>query len=123
MATTTIKSDIFTWNGTDKTGRSSKGEIEAASQAMAKAKLRQQGIKPKTVRRKPKALFGGKGKAIKAADIAIFTRQLAISARRLLYSKLSGIAAISSNVECPAPSIVRRGRTQDHRCLRPVARL
>ena len=77
MATTTIKSDIFTWNGTDNTGRSSKGEIEAASQAMAKAKLRQQGIKPKTVRRKPKALFGGKGKAIKAADIAIFTRQLA----------------------------------------------
>ena len=65
MATTTIKSDIFTWNGTDKTGRSSKGEIEAASQAVAKAKLRQQGIKPKTVRRKPKALFGGKGKAIK----------------------------------------------------------
>jgi len=44
---------------------------------MAKAQLRQQGIKPKTVRRKPKALFGGKGKAIKAADIAIFTRQLA----------------------------------------------
>jgi type IV pilus assembly protein PilC len=77
MATTTIKSDIFTWNGTDKTGRSSKGEIEAASQAMAKAKLRQQGIKPKTVRRKPKALFRGKGAAIKAADIAIFTRQLA----------------------------------------------
>ena len=44
---------------------------------MAKAQLRQQGIKPKIVRRTAKPLFGGKGKAIKAADIAIFTRQLA----------------------------------------------
>ena len=77
MATSAIKYDIFTWSGTDKTGNTSKGEIEAASQAMAKAQLRQQGIKPKTVRRKAKPLFGGKGKAIKAADIAIFTRQLA----------------------------------------------
>lgn len=77
MATSAIKSDIYNWSGTDKTGRSSKGQIEAVSQAMAKAQLRQQGIKPKTVRRKPKALFGSKGAAIKAADIAIFTRQLA----------------------------------------------
>jgi type IV pilus assembly protein PilC len=77
MATTVIKSDVFLWSGTDKTGRQTKGEIQAASQAMAKAQLRQQGIKPKSVRRKPKNLFGGKGKAIKAADIAIFTRQLA----------------------------------------------
>jgi type IV pilus assembly protein PilC len=77
MATSAIKSDVFLWSGTDKTGRQTKGEIEAASQAMAKAQLRQQGIKPRTVRRKPKALFGGKGKAIKPADIAVFTRQLA----------------------------------------------
>jgi type IV pilus assembly protein PilC len=44
---------------------------------MAKAQLRRQGIKTKSVRKKPKPLFGGQGKAIKAADIAIFTRQLA----------------------------------------------
>lgn len=77
MATSALRNDIFTWSGTDKAGRSSKGEIEAASQAMAKARLRQQGIKPKTVRKKSKPLFGGKGKPIKPADIAIFTRQLA----------------------------------------------
>tara|TARA_R110002049_G_scaffold110858_22_gene260048 strand:+ start:10811 stop:12031 length:1221 start_codon:yes stop_codon:yes gene_type:complete len=77
MATSTIKNDIFTWSGTDRSGNTNKGEIEAASQAMAKAQLRQQGIKPKSVRKKPKPLFGGQGKAIKAADIAIFTRQLA----------------------------------------------
>ena len=77
MATAAIKSDVFLWSGTDKTGRQSKGEIEAASQALAKAMLRQQGIQPKVVRRKPKALFGGNGKPIKPADIALFTRQLA----------------------------------------------
>jgi type IV pilus assembly protein PilC len=77
MATTAIKNDIFTWSGTDKAGRSSNGEIEAASQAMAKAQLRRQGIKPKNVRRKAKPLFGGQGKPVKPADIAIFTRQLA----------------------------------------------
>lgn len=77
MATSAIRSNVFLWSGTDKSGRASKGEIQAASQAMAKAQLRQQGIKPKSVRKKPKPLFGGKGKAIKPADIAIFTRQLA----------------------------------------------
>ena len=77
MATSAIRSDVFTWSGKDKTGRASKGEINAVSQAMAKAQLRQQGITPKSVRKKPKPLFGGKGKAIKPADIAIFTRQLA----------------------------------------------
>lgn len=45
---------------------------------MAKAQLRRKGITPKSVRKKPKPLFGGgKGKAIKPADIAMFTRQLA----------------------------------------------
>ncbi len=44
---------------------------------MAKAQLRRQGIKPKTIKKKPKPLFGRSGKAIKPADIAVFTRQLA----------------------------------------------
>ncbi len=74
MATSTA---IFTWSGTDKTGRSTKGEIQATTSAMAKAQLRRQGIKPKSVRKKAKPLFGGGGPAIKPADISIFTRQLA----------------------------------------------
>jgi type IV pilus assembly protein PilC len=78
MATSVISREVFTWSGTDKLGRITKGEIKAANQAMAKAQLRQQGIKPKSVRKKPKPLFGsGKGKPIKPADIAVFTRQLA----------------------------------------------
>ena len=77
MAANAIRTDIFTWNGTDKSGRPGTGEIMAVSQAMARAQLRQQGIKPHKVRKKSKPLFGSKGKAIKPADIAIFTRQLA----------------------------------------------
>jgi len=78
MATSAIKNDTFIWSGLDKAGRASKGEIDAANQAMAKAQLRQQGIKPKSVRKKAKPLFGsGQGKPIKPADIAVFTRQLA----------------------------------------------
>ena len=77
MAASAIRNDIFTWKGIDKSGRPGNGEIMAVSQAMARAQLRHQGIKPNSVRKKPKPLFGGKGKAIKPADIATFTRQLA----------------------------------------------
>jgi type IV pilus assembly protein PilC len=77
MATSAAKGSIFVWQGTDRKGRASKGEIESISLAMAKAQLRQQGIKPKTVRKKSKPLLGGAGRRIKPADIAIFTRQLA----------------------------------------------
>ncbi|GAB5414765.1 MAG: type II secretion system F family protein [Congregibacter sp.] len=74
---TTATSELFLWSGTDKNGRQTKGEITAPSQAMARAQLRQKGINPRSVRRKPKPLFGARKKAIKPADIAIFTRQLA----------------------------------------------
>jgi len=77
MATTATRNDVFIWNGTDKAGRITKGEIQAANQAMAKAQLRRQGINPKNVKKKAKPLFGGGGKPIKPADIAVFTRQLA----------------------------------------------
>lgn len=77
MATSATRSNLFTWSGTDKAGRTTKGEIHATSSAMAKAQLRRQGIQPKSVRKKAKPLFGGQGKAIKPADIAVFTRQMA----------------------------------------------
>jgi type IV pilus assembly protein PilC len=77
MATSAARGSTFTWSGTDKAGRSTKGEINATTTSMAKAQLRRQGIKPKSVRKKGKALFGSSGKPIKPADISIFTRQLA----------------------------------------------
>ena len=77
-AKTTPKTSIYIWQGTDKQGRTTKGESTGVSQTMVKAQLRKQGITPKSVKKKPKPLLGGgKGKPIKPADIAVFARQLA----------------------------------------------
>jgi len=76
MATATVKTSLYTWQGTDRQGKPTSGESQGISQAMVKAQLRKQGITPKAVKKKAKPLFGG-GKAIKPADISIFTRQLA----------------------------------------------
>ncbi len=77
MATNAAKGQMFTWQGIDRQGRPSRGEIKSISLAMAKAQLRQQGIKAKSVKRKARPLFGGGGKKITPGDISIFTRQLA----------------------------------------------
>ncbi len=71
------KEDMFIWEGKDKKGEQRKGEITAASDVAVKAILRKQGITPSKVKKKPKPLFGGGGKAIEAADIALFARQMA----------------------------------------------
>jgi type IV pilus assembly protein PilC len=76
MATEAVQT-IYLWQGLDKTGSKTKGEIPGASQALVKAQLRKQGINPTKVRRKPKNLFGPKKQKIKPNDIAVFTRQLA----------------------------------------------
>lgn len=68
---------MFNYVGTDKRGKEASGEIEAASVALAKAQLRRRGINVKSVKKQAKPLFGGGGKKIKPADIALFTRQLA----------------------------------------------
>jgi type IV pilus assembly protein PilC len=76
MATAAAKSQVYSWQGTDRQGRPAQGESVGSSQAVVKAQLRKQGIAAKTVKRKSKPLFTAK-KAIKPADIAIFARQLA----------------------------------------------
>ncbi|MEX2130591.1 MAG: type II secretion system F family protein [Pseudohongiellaceae bacterium] len=68
---------IYVWQGTDKNGTKTKGEIPGASQALVKAQLRKQGINATRVRRKPKNLFGPRKQKITPSDVAIFTRQLA----------------------------------------------
>lgn len=75
--TTTVKVKTYVWQGVDKRGAKVKGEIVGENQALIKAQLRKQGINPKSVKRKPEALFGSGNKPIKPADIAIFTRQMA----------------------------------------------
>ncbi|MDA8619822.1 type II secretion system F family protein [Luminiphilus sp.] len=72
-----LENTVFVWSGTDRNGRKSAGELLAASAAIARVQLRKQGVTTKILKRKPKPLFSLGGKPIKAADIAIFTRQLA----------------------------------------------
>lgn len=67
----------FVWKGKDRHGKQLKGEVEGKSEALVRADLRRQGLNGLLVRKKPKPLFGGAGKAIKARDIAFFSRQIA----------------------------------------------
>jgi type IV pilus assembly protein PilC len=68
----------YTWVGTDKRGVKMKGDYAAKNASMVKAELRRQGINPLSVKTKGKPLFGSAGKAIKARDIAVFSRQIAV---------------------------------------------
>lgn len=74
---TAQKTEVFVWQGTDKQGRKTRGELTGTSSVLVKAQLRKQGIVAKSVKKKPKPLFGSGKKAIKPADIAVFTRQMA----------------------------------------------
>lgn len=74
------KTSTFVWEGINRRGQSSKGEIVALNSAYAKAQLRKQGIEPRRVKKAAEPLFGiggAKKKRINAADITFFTRQMA----------------------------------------------
>ncbi|MFN3919623.1 MAG: type II secretion system F family protein, partial [Methylohalobius sp.] len=68
---------LFVWEGIDKNGKRVKGEQSGRSETLVKAQLRQQGIKPIKVKKKPKSLFSARAKKITPKDIAVFSRQLA----------------------------------------------
>ena len=72
------KSLQFEWEGTNRKGQKTKGEISGANLATVKAQLRKQGIQPGKVKKKTKSLlsFGG-SKKITSTDITFFTRQMA----------------------------------------------
>ncbi|WP_152220496.1 type II secretion system F family protein [Pseudomonas sp. SCB32] len=76
MAEKTLRTSIFTWEGTDRKGGKIKGELSGTNTALVKAQLRKQGINPTKVRKKGISLLG-RGKRIKPIDIALFTRQMA----------------------------------------------
>ena len=70
--------DIFIWQGVNRKGKKTNGELPAKNIIELKAQLRKQGITPSRVKKKPKPLFGiGGDKPIKPVDIAIITRQIA----------------------------------------------
>ncbi len=78
MAEQAVKTDMFLWEGLDRSGKRKKGEMSGTSDSLVKAQLRRQGINPLKVRKKPKPLFGGGGgKSITSKDITVFSRQLA----------------------------------------------
>ena len=64
---------IYEWEGKDRQGKPARGEVRAAGENQVQAHLRRQGLVP--IKIKKQRL--GSGKAIKAKDIALFTRQLA----------------------------------------------
>ncbi|WP_166264388.1 type II secretion system F family protein [Marinobacter caseinilyticus] len=76
MAEKTQTLSPFVWEGKDRKGNKTKGEISGTNLALVKAQLRKQGILAVKVKKKPKPLFGG-SKKITPFDIAMFTRQLA----------------------------------------------
>lgn len=67
----------FQYEGINRAGEKTKGEIDARSLAIAKADLRRQGIITKKVIKKRKPLFDRKNKKITQGDITVFSRQLA----------------------------------------------
>jgi type IV pilus assembly protein PilC len=76
MAEKAQKLESYIWEGKDRKGNKSKGELTGSNLALVKAQLRKQGIIPDKVKKKPKPLFGG-SKKITPFDIAMLTRQLA----------------------------------------------
>lgn len=76
MAEKAEKLQAFVWEGKDRKGNKSKGELNGTNLALVKAQLRKQGIIPDKVKKKPKPLFGG-SKKITPFDIAMLTRQMA----------------------------------------------
>ncbi len=77
MAGNLNKKITFLWEGTDRRGNRTKGEILGPTAAVVKAELRRQGISPKRVRPKPVGLFRRGPRKVSAKDISVFSRQIA----------------------------------------------
>jgi type IV pilus assembly protein PilC len=69
-------STIYAWEGINRKGRRVSGQTKGHNAALVKAQLRQQGISPGRVR-KQSLLRPNLTPSVKAADITLFTRQLA----------------------------------------------
>lgn len=69
--------NTYVYKGVDKKGNKIQGEINGGSPTIVKTLLAKQGISVRSVSKKAKPLFGASGKAIKPADIAVFSRQMA----------------------------------------------
>jgi type IV pilus assembly protein PilC len=68
-----VKEFTYLWEGFDRSGRSVRGEMKAASETVVSTNLRRQGIRIAKLRRQT---FRG-GSSVNEKDITFFTRQLA----------------------------------------------
>lgn len=105
------KNDVFVYKGVDRKGKPVEGEVSGASSAIIKAQLLKQGIRAKSVRKKPKPLFGG-SKPIKPMDIAIFTRQMATMMKAGV-PLVQSFDIVAEGVENPALTDLIRGIRED----------
>lgn len=72
-----VRTDMYLWEGIDRTGKRVKGEMSGQSDAVVRSVLRRQGINPLKVKKKSKPLLGGSSAKITTKDITVFCRQLA----------------------------------------------
>jgi type IV pilus assembly protein PilC len=69
---------VFKWSGRTKQGEVRSGEMEAQDASAVEARLRQMGLEPVKVKKKPREFhisFGGK---VTTKDILVFTRQFSV---------------------------------------------
>jgi type IV pilus assembly protein PilC len=67
------KEQVYTWEGKDKSGKTVRGEVRAAGEAIVNVTLRRQGVMVTKVKKK----VYRSGKKVTEKDISMFTRQLA----------------------------------------------
>jgi type IV pilus assembly protein PilC len=68
-----VKESIYAWEGKDKSGKTVRGELRAAGEAIVNVTLRRQGILVTKVKKK----VYRSGKKVTDKDLTLFTRQLA----------------------------------------------
>ena len=68
-----VKEYTYSWTGTDKAGKTLRGEMKAGGEAVVNAMLRRQGVKVLKVKKQSSR----RGGSITDKDITLFTRQLA----------------------------------------------
>ena len=72
-AVAAVKENIYSWEGKDKSGKTVRGEVRAAGEAIVTVTMRRQGVLVTKVKKKTMR----SGKKITDKDISLFTRQLA----------------------------------------------
>ena len=80
VASTVQKTPVWKWTGKSKQGELRSGEIEAPDAASVEARMRQMGLEPIKVKKKPREIhlkFPGSG-GVQEKDLLVFTRQFSV---------------------------------------------